>query len=112
MIKEKTSGRFGTRKASVGLAKIGTITFNPAAYELMGKPERIRLWFDMDDILGRRIWIEPTDDPNALEVKVNRSGLQYRINSRKLVRGWDIPPSSGKPYELVQTGNYFFVDVG
>ena len=103
----KNPGRYGTRTPGVGIAKIGTITFNPAAYEMMGDPKYLEMFHEYE---GNRLFFKPTNDPGQHEVKVNRSGVQYRINSRKFIREYNIPPSDGKPYELEQMGEYYYME--
>ncbi len=105
MLERVKPGRYGTRTPAVGLAKIGTLTFNRSAYELMGDPQYIEMFYD------GKLWFKPTNDPGQHEVKVNRSGLQYRINSRRFIREYNIPPSNGNPYQIEQSGEWFYVDV-
>ena len=106
-VKEKEKpGRYGVRKPAAGLAKIGTITFNPAAYELMGEPQYLEMTYG-----DGTLWFRPTTDPGQHEVKVNRTGVQYRINSRRFIREYAIPPSNGSPYEIEQNGEWFCMKV-
>lgn len=84
----------GHRPPAVGVAKIGTITLNPSAYEVMGKPSAVTL-----EKVGTRLFIVP-DDEGAYPVKNNRTGLQYRLNCRSFVRDHNIQSSDGKPYRV------------
>ncbi len=96
-------GNFGQRPPGVGIAKVGNITLNPKAYELLGNPSYVHLEFD------GKLRIIPGAGQYA--VKVNREGKQYRINSRLFVKEHQLQPSNGKAYPAEMQRGVMVIDV-
>lgn len=97
------SGNFGQRPPGIGIAKIGNITLNPAAYDIMGKPEYVHLEYK------DKLRIIPK--AGQYKVKINREGRQFRLNARTFVREHGLAPSNGKAYNAELRDGVLVVDV-
>lgn len=74
--------------------KTKAIGLNPAAFELVGSPEKVELLYDED---SDRIALAPTDAAYGVNVRVaeNKSGAKsYSVSSRALFQLANIPPAN------------------
>jgi len=94
----------------VAVHQRGVIAFNPQAYEALGKPEAIELYYDRE---ARTIGLKgaPRSSPDSYAVR-HHTKLSSQISGQSFLEFYDIPDNfRGRRYRAEHNGDMLTVDL-
>lgn len=97
-------------QAMVTIQKRGVISFNRAAFSLLGEPKAVELLYDRE---RRLVGLRPTDAKvrHAHRVRTNTKSTTYLVSGLSFVSHYDIPCEVGHRWEAQMESDVLFIDL-
>ncbi len=94
----------------VTIQRKGPFSFNMAAYELMGKPEAVRLLFDEEEQL---VGFRPaeTSHPRAFPMRQQQNGVTFMVAGQAFTRHHGIDTSVARRYAVRMQDDLLILDL-